>query len=219
MARHKVTIQPASADELANITFWYREAGVEAGIVNDGFRAASRSGLLGSALGGGIAGTKVVALHPHPAEAALTRSCALSLRLNGDTIGMLVLGPPGYLIDRFFAKLLAEGQRPSPDDAQDLFWRLLINVTKLDLVAIHPEHRGRGHGARLVRHSLDLARQSLLIRVFGEYRQDRPHLADFYSKLGFTVLADFEYLDLSRHVGRPFSTHATPGERMIVRAV
>ena len=35
MARHKVTIQPASADELANITFWYREAGVEAGIVND----------------------------------------------------------------------------------------------------------------------------------------------------------------------------------------
>jgi hypothetical protein len=57
MARHKITIQPASEAELANITYWYQKAGLppvgdtDAGIVNETFRDAHRSGLLGSALG------------------------------------------------------------------------------------------------------------------------------------------------------------------------
>jgi GNAT superfamily N-acetyltransferase len=127
----------------------------------------------------------------------------------GETV---VLAPPDRLIDRLFAELLAH-QRPSSEEGLALFLRLLINVTKLHLVAIHPNHRGYGHGQRLVRHGLDLARRSLVINVFGEYLQDRPPLAHFYSSLGFAVLAPGDHLDLSAYVGIPFRTYAQPGER------
>ncbi|MDT5053993.1 MAG: hypothetical protein QOF66_2359 [Mycobacterium sp.] len=97
MARHKITIQPASEAELANITHWYQETGLppvgdtDAGIVNATFRDAHRSGLLGSALGRGVARATVMPLHPQPHETLLTRSCATSSRLDGHTIGMLVV--------------------------------------------------------------------------------------------------------------------------------
>src|SRR6202051_366838 len=97
MARHKITIQPAPEAELANITHWYQETGLppvgdtDAGIVNATFRDAHRSGLLGSALGSGVARATVMPLHPQPHETIVTRSCASSSRLDGHTIGMLVV--------------------------------------------------------------------------------------------------------------------------------
>jgi hypothetical protein len=97
MARQKITIQPAPEAELANITYWYQETGLppvgdtDAGIVNATFRDAHRSGLLGSALGRGVARATVMPLHPRPHETILTRSCASSSRLDGHTIWMLVV--------------------------------------------------------------------------------------------------------------------------------
>jgi hypothetical protein len=92
MARHKIT-QPASEAELANIpgTGLPPVGDTDAGIVNATFRVAHRSGLLGSTLGRGVAGATVMPLHPQPHETILTRSCATSSRLDGHTIGMLVV--------------------------------------------------------------------------------------------------------------------------------
>jgi hypothetical protein len=72
MARHKITIQPASEAEFANIIYRYQEAGLppvgdtDAGIVSETFRDAHHSGLLGSALGRGVAGAKVMPLKLSP---------------------------------------------------------------------------------------------------------------------------------------------------------
>ena len=99
MARQKITIQPASEAELANITHWYQETGLppvgdtDAGIVNATFRDAHRSGLLGSALVRVVVATR----RSHHRDAG---------------------GPPGGLIDRFYAKLLADHQSPSAENGR-----------------------------------------------------------------------------------------------------
>ncbi|OHU47239.1 hypothetical protein BKG82_26660 [Mycobacteroides chelonae] len=224
MAGHKVTTQTASEGELANLAYWYREAGVarvgddEPEVLNERFLKAARAGLLGSALGGGAEGAAVLATHPDPLDASFTRTLASSLRLDGEPIGMLVMGPPTSLIDRLLGQL-PDSLRQDPEQMQQILWGLLIGLTKLHMVAIHPEHRGRGRGARLVRHAIDVARKSKMMTIYGEYSPDRPHLRNFYSTLGFKTLAEGERLDLSVFTGFRFESYPTHGDIMFTRDI
>lgn len=224
MAGHKVTIQAASEDELADLAYWYRAAGVDGvggeppEVMNERFVGASRAGLLGTALGGGTTGAAVMAMHTNPLDASFTRSLASSMRLDGETIGMLVMGPPTGLMDRFFGQL-PEGVRQNGEQMTQMLWGMLLGLTKLHMVAIHPDHRQRGRGSRLVRHALDVARKSKIITIYGEYSPDRPHLERFYSKLGFNILGDGDHLDLSVFTGIRFGTYPMRGDIMFTRDV
>src|ERR1700722_4530314 len=120
MARHKITTQPAPEAELANITYWYQETGLppvgdtDAGIVQHDLsgctplrpprlysRARRREG------------NRHVAASPAARNDSHTivRVVVATRRSHHLDVG----GPPGGLIDRFYARLLADHQSPSAE--------------------------------------------------------------------------------------------------------
>lgn len=67
------------------------------------------------------------------------------------------------------------------------------DVLFLDVLAVHPDCRREGLGARLVEASLDLARRLGLrwVEVHAELRdQDGYDLAQFYARAGFAIVED-----------------------------
>jgi amino-acid N-acetyltransferase len=58
------------------------------------------------------------------------------------------------------------------------------DLAEIRSVAVAPETRGRGVGARLVEFALDQARQSGIARVFAV-----THATDFFERLGFAAAA------------------------------
>lgn len=62
---------------------------------------------------------------------------------------------------------------------------VLFDVAELLVVAVQPDHRGRGHGRRLVTHLLDVARREGATRVQLEVRAGNLAAIALYAQLGF----------------------------------
>jgi GNAT superfamily N-acetyltransferase len=147
-----------------------------------------------------------------------TRTAMRALTLNGETIGMLVMAPPRRLwnvLNERMVSTAAAGRDASA--AERKFLASAIEVAKIYVVGVHPSHQRRGHGSRLMRCALELARRDELIMVYGQYGAGRPHLRNFYAFFGFDVLEQGEPLHLEAVTGEDEYAAALPAETYFVR--
>ena len=215
MAKHRVSVQRASEDELAGVAGWFRQAAI-LNVPDDEFNArhvaAYRAGVLGAALGHRTLVEVYGRLEAHRTmeDRILARTLILSARLDDTTVGMLSMSPSlGAL--RGIGKAFSD----SPDSAHMGYLSAIIMLSKLDFVAVSANHRGRGHGARLVRNAVEVARKSLIGQVFGQFRDQG--LASFYEQLGFSVLSPGESLPIS--VGFQVSLAVAADETMFSKTL
>ncbi|WP_409429290.1 GNAT family N-acetyltransferase [Mycobacterium sp. SMC-11] len=192
MARHKVTVQRASEDELTDLASWYHLTGP--GMpnepdedLNERHVKAFRSGVLGSALELPMAATcnRLFDSGLDMTARFLARTLVSSVRLDGQTIGMLVMAPPQSLYEKAIREVAGASQKV----IDQVLLGTLVMLSKLQIVSISAEHRGRGLGSRLVRQAVDVASKSMVGQVYGQFRT-LEGLAPFYTKLGFDVVSD-----------------------------
>lgn len=85
-------------------------------------------------------------------------------------------------------RLLATDGRPGSESTEPCAGFTLVRAApgeeELLLVAVMPEHRGRGLGERLVRLAIEDARSRCAERLFLETRHNNPAIG-LYRKLGF----------------------------------
>jgi GNAT superfamily N-acetyltransferase len=55
----------------------------------------------------------------------------------------------------------------------------------LEDLVIHADHRGQGHGSRLLRHAIDFAREKNFLRITLLTHRGDGRLVEFYRKHGF----------------------------------
>ena len=60
-------------------------------------------------------------------------------------------------------------------------------VVVLEDLVIHADHRGQGHGARLLRHAIDFAREKNFLRITLLTHRGDGSLVEFYRKHGFKL--------------------------------
>lgn len=89
------------------------------------------------------------------------------------------------------------------------FMLAALNVAKLHVVAIHPDHQGRGRAKRLANPALARAVKGGTTMVYGQFSGNDHDLRPFYSTLGFTLLKPGEPLSLTVATGNP-RIHFTP---------
>jgi len=92
---------------------------------------------------------------------------------------------------------------------------LMIGVTKISAVAVHPEHRRSGLGTALLLQATTLAHRIGRHTVYGTTRT-HDQLAGWYRSRGFDVRAPGTGLDLSWLLERPFSITAYDDEQMFI---
>jgi GNAT superfamily N-acetyltransferase len=91
-------------------------------------------------------------------------------------------------------------------------------MSKLHMVAISGDQRGRGHGRRLVNHALNRLTPGGTRLVYGQLGGDRD-LRGFYDSLGFDVLRRGEPLNKEVATGIPgFGLQAQPEDTFFARA-
>jgi len=192
------TISPASAGDLAGFASWYDlvedlvldEA---AEVINARYVEAFDSGILGCALGiddrkevraaldrAAAAGPEQTALIRH----SLARSAIFVATDREGVAGVAELTPPIRAVEQIFRRL--EQQRASREAILDAQWKSMVQVSKLRLVAVRPDMRGRGVGSELIEQALQLAAASGVKQVYGQFSAS-PELARFYLERGFTV--------------------------------
>jgi GNAT superfamily N-acetyltransferase len=111
------------------------------------------------------------------------------LKLNGRLIGLFVVGPHWHLwrmMDARMASQTAPLDEMSPGFID--FMVTVLSLAKLHVVAVPSDHRGCGHGSRLVNATLRIGREDGLNMLYGQFTADRPGLRQFYASLGFDVL-------------------------------
>jgi len=210
MVRHRITVQRASEEELSGLASWYTMIDPEmpdlpADEVNARFVNAFRSGILGRALGHGRDSLDALLEHIDLDEQLLSRILVLSARCDGETVGMLLCSPPVGLYNDVMPQTVSYPQRT----VQQMHVALVVGLVKLEMVAISPEHRGRGLGARLVRNAIDTARKSAVERMYGQFHNE-DGLTGFYEKLGFTVPGPGQAISAVSDF--PIQIHSAPSE-------
>ncbi len=94
----------------------------------------------------------------------------------------------------------------------------LLFTSKLHLVAVDDEHRGRGLGAALVRAATTAAYRGGAEVLYGQYLTEDQGLAKFYLRQGFTFAAADAPLDFSQWLdGFPGGPAPLAGETFFYR--
>lgn len=189
VAKHGITVQPASETELADLAAWFRVVNPGStkepdAMFKGGFVQAAASGVLGSSLNRGWDTLTEMLAHSELGDQRLSRTLVLSARRDGQTAGMLLAGPPVALYNRVMRTTVSYPAQT----VQKMHIAFMAGLWKLDILAVAPEHRGHGLGARLVRRSLDIARKSKVEMMYGQFHAGE-RLGDFYAGLGFTIPA------------------------------
>lgn len=189
VGRQKLTFQDANEAELDDLGHWQTLAGAQANSdLSEDLAEARRSGLLGAALRGGVDHAMTIRRYPTMFHSLCARTLAMSARSRGRTSAMIMIGPNPRML------------QPGPE-FNGFNIAVLLNVAKLHVVAVDPEYQGVGIGSRLIKIGSEIARQSGYRALYGEFDSTRAHLAGFYQRRGFQVLALGERLDLSDVMG------------------
>lgn len=229
MARNSLTFGLADADELASLPSWFQLAGVESEAPSGNvqkFVDARAAGYL-SAATGSTWGENLSKLMAVPLRSwFFARTRVMALRLNGRAIGMSVAGASqpalDYLSNDTVRAWISSGRPSDPENwPRDVrkFLAVVTMVEKINLVAVHPDQQGRGHGARLIKRAVATAEAGGTAMLYGQFRGPRsPSLAQFYTRQGFTVLAEGEPLAAAMVTGEPDDCMLPgPGERFFVK--
>lgn len=194
----RLSIAPATRSDLSGFSQWYEHvAGLvldEApDVINTRYVEALDSGILGCALDidddreilrafdrAGAAGPPASTIMRH----CMARSVVLAAKTDAETVGVLEMTPPVVPIREMFS--LLEQERAGTAKILATHMNLLVRVSKLRLVAVRPDFRGRGIGSELVEHALQIARRSAVKQVFGQFATS-SRLAGFYAGHGFKV--------------------------------
>lgn len=206
MGRNSLTLRaPASSADFDLLPMWYEMAGVSsneddgADDVSD-FRDAWERGRLGGAIGGGFRKNLETLISLDQTQWPAARTTLRLLALNGEQIGAIVLGAHHRLWN-FVGKFTSTD--PDAERGTMKYMTTILTCTKVHAVAVHPEHRGRGHGSRLLRTAKSIGERDGLLKLYGQFSADRRGLLEFYSASGFRVLDPGEPLDMEMATGRP----------------
>jgi ribosomal protein S18 acetylase RimI-like enzyme len=215
-----VKVVPASASDIAKLGEWYRLADTEPQDLDGSIEGLSRAhadGYLGYATGHGPKANlrRMVSLDFRKWFHA--RSTLRTLSRNGQTIGILAMGPPRTVWTELADRAEAAGAAGQDDQTTtiDQLVVMAFQVAKIYLLGVHPDHQNRGHGSHLIRYALESARQDNLLQIYGQYEGERGHLRRFYEMLGFAVLEQGEQLSLEGVVSG-ITLFARPTERFFV---
>ncbi|TXI56461.1 GNAT family N-acetyltransferase [Mycolicibacterium mageritense] len=211
---------PSSAADFDLLPMWYGLAGVDSGddvgaagdVAN--FRQAWEGGYLGAASGKGFKQNLAALTSLDQEQWRYARTAVRLLTYSGEQIGILSMGYHHQLWN-FVGELTAA--HPNPETGRGRFLATILTWAKIHVVAVHPDHRGRGHGARLLRQAKAIATTDGLKAIYGQFAADRPWLADFYTAGGFTVLDAGSPLPIGTATDRPGDKLGTlPTERLFV---
>lgn len=205
MARHRITVGPPRAEDFDCLSGWFEQAGVAtADPIGETarYRAAFAAGYLGVATGGGFRSNFEAFLGLPDAERPAARTMMQVLRLDDSAIGALVMGPHAPLWQVMDARIAREGAAAGESSAAFMnFVIAALKVTKIRLVVVDADQRGRGHGTRLLRSALSTADRYDLLLMYGQFTAEHTHLAPFYERAGFSVLGPGEPLPLALVTG------------------
>jgi GNAT superfamily N-acetyltransferase len=203
MGRNVLRIEaPSSAADFDLLPMWHAMAGVDSDSAADAdnYRKALEEGCLGVASDQGYKKNLAALQSLNTEQQFYARTAVRLLTFNGEQVGILVMGAHSLLWE-LLAKLAAAETTPTMEriarsTATILTW------AKIHLVAVHPDHRGRGHGARLLRQAKAIAARDGLMTMYGQFSADRTELARFYTAGGFTVLEPGAPLPIRMVTGR-----------------
>ena len=77
----------------------------------------------------------------------------------------------------------------------------VLSMSKIHVLAVHPNQHGRGYGQRLLRDAVHIGRSDGLNMLYGLFQSDRPQLRRFCQSGGFEVLDPGEPLALYAATG------------------
>lgn len=207
----RLSIGVATISDLEALPDWYSLTDV-APSVCDALRndtvpkllQANTFGCLGAAIGNTF-NANLEALIGLPLDRwRYARTRVVVMRLADRPIAVLSMGPPPTSFwDRMMTDTVkawvADDRVTDPEDfPRDVHQFILATlvIDKLQLVAVSPDHRGRGHGRRLVRYAVETARQGQSALLYGQIDGSNRALHAFYSGLGFEILDPGEPLNL-----------------------
>ncbi|OKH69401.1 hypothetical protein EB74_30010 [Mycobacterium sp. SWH-M5] len=188
---------PSSPEDFELLPMWYELAGVETepgeavGAV-ERFQKAFEAGYLGAASGKSFRGNlKTLVSLPPGIQWYFARMAVRVLRLNGEPIGMLVMGSHQRLWNKLHDLMSGDEALEQIGEFAPSFQNFVVGAlltAKVHVVAVHPDHQGRGHGSRLLRQAHQIAGLDGLKMVYGQFETRRSGLRKFYSENGFKVL-------------------------------
>ncbi|CAA0126547.1 Uncharacterised protein [Mycolicibacterium vanbaalenii] len=213
---NRIAVTEPAAEDFEQLPFWYGLAGVDQKDYSaeiHGFTSALQDGYLGVAVGKPGRGNVETLLDLDQSRWYYARTSARVLRLNGEPIGMLIMGAHWRLwemMKKRGAHLTGATIDGFPLGEVD-FMIAAMAMAKLHVLAVHPDQHGRGHGRRLIREALKIGKADRLSMLYGQFRSDRPHLRKFYTAAGFTVLDPGEPMPLYMATG-------TEGDLLVVES-
>ena len=207
MGGNSLNLSSPSQADLEMLPFWYDLAGVVCEDPREEVEAYARAlsgGYLGVAAGVSRRKNLERLFELDPVRWYHARMAVRVLKLNDEPIGMLIMGSHARLWTLLDSRMADDPSTPrdemSPGFAD--FMVTALSVAKIHLVAIHPDHQKSGHGSRLLKAALDIARVDDLIMLYGQFGPHRPHLRNFYASKGFHVLQPGEALSIAMATGR-----------------
>jgi GNAT superfamily N-acetyltransferase len=200
---------PAALADFHLLPMWYELAGVACeadDAVDDvaAYQEALTAGVLGAAVGNNLRKNLETLISLEQSRWHLVRMAVRVLKLNGEQIGIVIMGSHQRLWQLLGERMSSE---PIPTKGEISpgfmnYMATILSVAKIHVVAVHPDHRGRGHGARLLRHARSIATSDGLTMLYGQFSANRPRLQEFYTSNGFQVLAPGAPLAIGRATGR-----------------
>jgi GNAT superfamily N-acetyltransferase len=144
----------------------------------------------------------------NPYEQTIAVSMLLAAADERDTVlGVLMALPPVRILGQFM-------QAGYP---RRMVTGAAHTVAKLKGVAVAEDAQGRGIGTALIDVCTQIYTELGWGALYGQFDKKRPHLVDYYTRRGFTILGPREGIEFSHLVGFPLSARPLGGERMFVR--
>ncbi len=223
MKRDDVSIYDASEQDLERLDDWYVLAGGRPGDAKDraNLLRAKESGVLGRAIGNTLRENTEHLLTTPFADWFYARTAVKALRVNGETVGVMVMGAHRMLWERltkYSGETLDMQDLDSWPEWATSFTGTALRTAKLHLVAVSPDLQGRRYGSRLVKRALKISERGRLVMLHGQFEARRQGLANFYSKHGFKVHAEGEPLPIGMLTGNPADVSTPPdGDAFFVK--
>lgn len=211
---NRIAVTEPAAEDFEQLPFWYDLVGIDQEDYSseiDGFAAALQGGYLGAAVGKPGRDKFATLMDLDQSRAYYARTSVRVLRLNGEPIGILIMGAHWRLWEMMKergAHLAGATVDGFPRGEVD-FIIAAMAMAKLHVLAVRPDQHGRGHGRRLIREAFKICKADQLSMLYGQFRSDRPHLRKFYTAAGFAVLDPGEPMPLYMATG-------TEGDLLIV---